>query len=173
MSRNLRSKLIRLANSKPELRPTLLPLLKEAAWEDGDALKLKLIETFPNEEDGTEGRVFDLGHQGYSAMLFDVDSGNTVGGRIYPREMKQKALDYAKKIAQGGGGSILRLAGGKSDKRDVEEGLMAYHNSALSKFDVTAQQFGRKFHAIASKLRLNDDARAALWRYITDISYEV
>lgn len=120
MSNDLRTKLIRLAHQNPDIRADLLPLLKEAGWEDGDALKLKLVASFPNEEEGTEGRVFDLGHQGFSAMLFDVDSGNTVGGRIYPREMKQKALAYAEKMALGGGGGVLHLAGGMRDNKKAE-----------------------------------------------------
>ena len=109
----LRNKLIRLAHQNPALRADLLPLLKQAAWEDGGAVKMNLIATFPNVEEGTEGRVFDLGYNGFSAMLFDVDSGNTVGGRVYPRDMKQKALEYAEKIAFGaasGSEAYLRLA---------------------------------------------------------------
>lgn len=112
-NRTLRNKLIRLAHQKPALRADLLPLLKQAAWEDGGAVKMNLIATFPNVKEGTEGRVFDLGYNGFSAMLFDVDSGNTVGGRVYPRDMKQKALEYAEKIAFGaasGSEAYLRLA---------------------------------------------------------------
>jgi len=61
---------------------------------------LKPIITFSDEDSGTESRVFDLGANGYSVTLFDIDSGNTLPGiKIYKRADKSKAIEQAKKIA--------------------------------------------------------------------------
>lgn len=61
-----------------------------------------------------------------------------------------------------------------SDDMVSAEGWEAYFSSAVGpKFDQEALAFGRKFHAMADKLKLNDKTREDLWKYISDIAYGV
>jgi len=58
------------------------------------------IETFPGEE-GIEVRVFDLGSYGFSVMLYDTDSGESLPG---PRcSTRERAVTEASRLAQGKG----------------------------------------------------------------------
>jgi hypothetical protein len=58
----------------------------------------KPLRVFPNVEDGTDVRVFDLGSRGFSVTLFDVDSRNTVQSMKIFKSLDQ-AVRYAEKIA--------------------------------------------------------------------------
>lgn len=77
---NLRNKLIRLAHAKPELRPDLLPLIREASatkkafMRPGEMYVLNAVKT-PNAPQGYPG--------GYARFVRKMPPGMGLGGYVF------------------------------------------------------------------------------------------
>lgn len=62
---------------------------------------VKPAHTFRDKEVSIEARVWDVGPRGWSVTMCDLDSGESLPGKVFPREREADAIAYAKSIAYG------------------------------------------------------------------------